>query len=62
MAADLLPVIVRVDLDDDTVAHLQDAGLLSIEESDDHAAIASALRCAAAVCGRLGRRTMGGGH
>ncbi|MEK9751619.1 MAG: hypothetical protein VW338_00185 [Rhodospirillaceae bacterium] len=53
---------VRVDLDDDTVAHLQDAGLLSLDEAFDAKAIASALRCAAAVCGRMGRRTMGAGH
>jgi len=56
------PTIVRVDLDDDTLADLQDAGLLSLDESTDQGAIASALRCAAKVVGRMGRRSFGGSH
>lgn len=62
MALAVHPTCVRVDLDDDTLADLQDAGLLGLEESGDDAAIASALRCAAKVVGKMGRRTFGASH
>lgn len=62
MALRTEPASIRVELDDDTVANLQDAGLLSIDEAFDAGAIASALRCAAKVCGRMGRRVLGSGH